>query len=278
MMDITTLCNSINLQSEMKSRVLEFASGFDFQAVDGLLKKFRMHGERQNALKELQMLLGEDTDHVRVLACMLKASADLYDFYREKGISDEIYVDTMKCYPRFIGETYRMTGKFCFDREWWTVRQAGGSLFRIGELEYEIEETEHNKVIELHIPSDADFSPDAVSRSLARAERFFAECFPEIVFAAYHCHSWLMDRQLEGMLREESNIIRFQRRFEIADEGEADTGCIEWVFQSRTDDFAELPERTTLQRKMKRHLLSGGVIRDAHGVLRRQNVDIVQKD
>lgn len=269
-MDITELCSGINLQPEIRCRVLEFAAGFDFQAVDDLLKGFQRPESRQNALKELQTILKEDEDHIRVLACMLKASADLYDFYREKGIDDGIYFDTMKCYPRFIGETYRMTGRFCFDREWWTVRQAGGCLFCIGALEYEIAETDQKKGIELHIPSGADLSPDAVSQSLSSAGRFFAKYFPETGQAEYHGHSWILDRQLKGMLGEDSNIIRFQNRFEITDEGEPGTECIRWVYGTGTNDYASLPERTTLQREMKRHLLAGGVIREAHGILRRR--------
>lgn len=52
--------------------------------------------------------------------------------------SKEIYFATMKCYPRFIDETYRMTGRLYFDRYWWTTRQAGCYLFIIGSFEYEM--------------------------------------------------------------------------------------------------------------------------------------------
>lgn len=63
-----------------------------------------------DAQLELQAILGEDEDNIKILTCMLKASADAYEIYKTKGISDKIYFDTMKCYTRFINETYKMTG------------------------------------------------------------------------------------------------------------------------------------------------------------------------
>jgi len=111
---------------------------FDFNSVSKQLKGFLKYEKMSEALKKLQMILGEDTDNIKILACMLKASADLYEIYKEKGISNDIYFATMKCYTRFIDETYKMKGKLYFDRYWWTTRQAGCHLFRIGELEYEM--------------------------------------------------------------------------------------------------------------------------------------------
>ena len=67
------------------------------------------------------------------------------------------------------------------------------------------------------------------------------------------------------MLRKDSNIINFQNRFEIFDEGETGTDFIEWLYNTKTSDYNTLPENTSLQIKMKQHLLAGGVIRNAYG-------------
>ena len=173
-MELLALCDEIQLQPEIKSRVLEFANGFDFSSVNKQLKGFRNYEKMSEALTELQAILGEDTDNIKILSCMLKASADVYDIYQAKGISNEVYFATMKCYPRFISETYQMTGKLYFDRYWWTTRQAGCHLFRIGELEYEMKHNEDKIVIDIHIPSDVDFSPPAIDESLANARQFFS--------------------------------------------------------------------------------------------------------
>lgn len=67
------------------------------------------------------------------------------------------------------------------------------------------------------------------------------------------------------MLRKDSNIINFQNRFEIFDEGETGTDFIEWLYKTKISDYNTLPENTSLQIKMKQHLLAGGVIRNAYG-------------
>ena len=267
-MNISTLCDKINLQSEVKSRVLAFADGFDFTTADKLLKGFLTYQKMAQMLTELQAILGEDKNNIKILACTLKASADAYAVYQAKGISDEIYFDTMKCYPRFIDETYQMTGRLYFDRYWWTTRQAGCHLYRIGELEYEMKHTHNTVVIGIHIPSDADFSPMAVEHSLMCSRKFFAKYYPELSNAEYRCHSWLMDRQLREMLGENSNILYFQNRFEIFNEGEISTEFIEWIYHTKSTEYATFSETTSLQRNIKKQLLSGGVIRNAYGKLK----------
>lgn len=267
-MNISTLCDRINLQPEIKSRVTMFSNVFDFNSVNDQLREFQNYEKMSESLAELQTILGEDTDNIKILACMLKASADVYEIYKDKGISDYIYFDTMKCYTRFIDETYKMTDKLYFDRYWWTTRHAGCHLFRIGELEYEMKHIDGNIVIGIHIPSDVDFSPSAIDDSLANARHFFAKYYAELSNAEYRCHSWLLDKQLKGMLNENSNILSFQNRFEIFDDGEIGTDCIQWIYNTKPTDFVTLPENTSLQRKMKEHLLSGGVIRNAYGRLK----------
>lgn len=264
-MDLHTLCNKIELQPEIENRVLKFAENFNFTMVDTLQKDYLIYENMNDALAKTQAVLGEDTDGIKILCCMLKAAADAYKIYYKKGISDEIYFSTMKCFTRFIDETYKMTGKLCFDRYWWTARQAGCHLFRIGELEYEIKHIDNEIVIGLHIPSDADFSPLAVEKSLHNAYEFFAKHYPALSKAEYRCHSWLLDTQLNKMLGDKSNIIKFQNRFEIFDEGETSTEFIEWLYNTKSTNYATLPENTTLQINMKKHLLAGGIIRNAYG-------------
>lgn len=105
-------------------------------------------------------------------------------------------------------------------------------------------------------------------KSLMNVKKFFAEYYPNLANAEYRCHSWLLDSQLKGMLNDSSNILSFQTRFEIFNEGEIGTDFIEWLYNTKSTDYSALPESTTLQRNMKRHLLSGGVIRNAYGRLK----------
>ena len=267
-MNLFTLCETIGLQPEMKHRVFDFAEQFDFSTVKELQKGYLRYPKMSEALAQTQNVLGADPDGVKILACMLQAAADGYEMYQESGISDEIYFATMGCFPRFIEETYQMTGQFCFDRFWWTTRLAGGHLFRIGALEYEKKHLENRVVIGIHIPSDADFSPHAVENSLQEARQFFETRDASLHGVEYRCHSWLLDGQLREMLPPSSHIIQFQNRFQIFDAGEVGTDFLGWLYQTKSTDYHALPEHTSLQRQVKRHLLAGGVMRDAYGRLK----------
>lgn len=266
-MELLQLCSLIGLQPELEAKTAAFAEDFEFQRIQHLLLQFRDYPKMTEARVQLRSVLGEDPDGIRILTCMLKASADAYEVYRERGFGHGIYVDTMKCYPRFIRETYERTGRLCFDRYWWTTRQAGCHLFRIGTLEYEIKQMENNTVIDIHIPSDADLSPAAVDASVHEAKSFFAKHFPELTGCQYRCHSWLMDPQLKSMLKDDSNILHFQKRFTLFDPGEAGSEYIQWVFKTDATDTALWPEDTSLQKGIKQHIEKGGVIREAYGEL-----------
>lgn len=267
-MDIIQLCDEIEIQPEIKEKVIQFANHFDFHTVDKYLKDFFVYEKMNEACIELCSILNDDDQHIKILVCMLQASLYAYAIYQRKGISKDIYIATMKCYTRFIEETYQMTGKLDFDRYWWTTRQAGCHLYRLGELEYEIKHIDSKIVIGIHIPSDACFFPSDVEKSINLAKHFFENYYPELSNCEYRCHSWLLDPKLKDMLNEKSNIISFQNQFEIYDKGEVSTEFIQWLFNTKSQDHKSLPENTTLQRKVKEHILNGGVIYNAYGKLR----------
>lgn len=87
-LNILTLCDNINLQPKIKSQVASFSNSFDFIAIIKQLNDFKYYDKMFQALAELQTILGEDPDNIKILSCMLKASADVYDIYKEKGIGN----------------------------------------------------------------------------------------------------------------------------------------------------------------------------------------------
>ncbi len=174
----------------------------------------------------------------------------------------------MRCFTRFIEECRKKNGRMFFDRGWWTYRQISMNLFRIGELEYQFKEHDGENVIALHIPSDADLSEEAVDESMRQAAIFFRTYYEEYKYKKYTCNSWLMSPALRPLLPERSNILSFQERFDIVQEDREDQEYIEWLFQVPVDtDHRELPADSSLQKKVKELLLSGGAIGSAYGFM-----------
>ena len=185
---------------------------------------------------------------------------------------EEVWLDTMKCYPRFISEHRRSYGFDGFDRGDWTVRQVSARLFRLGELEYELAEEEGGRFISLHIPSDAKLEPARLNESLRAARAFLAEYFPDWADLPVLCESWLLSPRLREWLPADSRILRFRAAFDILQDDPEDDAALEWVFhvaRGQRDALspAGLPEETSLQRRMKADLLAGGKPGAARGRL-----------
>uniref|UniRef100_UPI004056070C acyltransferase domain-containing protein n=1 Tax=Acetatifactor sp. TaxID=1872090 RepID=UPI004056070C len=269
-MTVQELCVEIELQESLAERVMEFILSYDFASINHLIQELSVAQTAFDAYKKLEKVFQEDEDKIKMLSCQLLCAAGLYERYQKKKISHKIYIDTMKCFTRFAEECMVKTGKYAFDRAWWTYRQVSMVLFRIGELEYELVEENGKKAIYLHIPSDASFTKDMVDQSLEMAQYVISTAYPEYVTCDYFCESWLLSPKLKELLDVNSNIIQFQNRFEIMKENKQAKDIFEWLF--KTDENTEisiLKEDTSLQRKAKQLLLQGENIGIAYGVLKK---------
>lgn len=267
-MERQELYHLIHLQPEMVDEMESVGRKMHPENYDAYLEQMMNRETAEAAYKELDALLVEDQDHSKMLYCQLECARRVFGRYLAKGISQDIYVDTMKCFTRFLEECQKKNGRMFFDRGWWTYRQLSMGLFRIGNLEYEFAEHEGEKAIAVHIPSDADLSREAVDGSLEAAGRFFRTYYPDYPYKKYTCDSWLMSPVLRQLLPEKSNIVSFQERFVIAEVNQDEKEYIEWLFQVPADTaYDELPETTTLQRKVKALLLAGGNVGGAYGIM-----------
>lgn len=267
-MELKELCKGIQLPEEACKRVYEEHENVNLLEMSRQLSSLMESATAEKAYHQLVNCLGKDSDNMKMLMCQLVCACRDYDQYKAKGISEEIFFDTMKCFTRFLRERKERTGENIFDRGWWTYRQVSMTLFRIGELEYEFCMHKGNKAISIHIPSDAVFVSENVERSLKMAEKFVNEYYPEYTGTEYFCESWLLSPRLSEMIKETSNIRKFQKLFEIQEDMPEDKEYMEWLFGKIPDTpLEELPEETSLQRKAKELLRNGGNLGAGVGIL-----------
>lgn len=264
-MDLFTLCGRIHLPGEIREKVMDYYKTADFGPTESLRERLKSRDTEARARRELEEILEPDPGKIKMLTYMLLCGADLYHWYEEKGIPEEIFFDTMGCFSRFIEECREKTGMYAFDREWWTGRQISGNLFRIGELEYEMID-DGRKRVSIHIPSDAVLTREKCDVSMEAAESFFARYFPDYRDKDYVCHSWLLAPELKALLPEDSHILDFQRRFRIQEVDYQGQEYVEWVFRTGNARVADYPENTCLQKSMKKYLQEGGKIGNGFGV------------
>jgi hypothetical protein len=115
-----------------------------------------------------------------------------------------------------------------------------------------------DRALGIHIPGTGPLSPEACDDSIRRARAFFARHFPEEAYHLATCGSWMLDPQLAEYLPETSNIIHFQRRFQIMPVSwDGDPDMFRYVFGRPTIQLDGLPQDTALQRAIVQHLRVG---------------------
>lgn len=229
----------------------------------------------EEGLSALKGALGEDADGMKLfVAQSLEALLALRE-YGERGIGRGIFTATMEFLARFSEVVYVRRGCVEWMWGWWFPRQLALREFRLGALEYEMTEGAafagvpaggSKRRVFLHIPAGADLSDGAVDASVAEARAFFSKYFPAYRDAEYVCSSWMLSPALSGILPETSRVRRFGERFSVVFWEEDSPAFRDWIFPAAvTASVEDLPEATSLQRAVKRHLLSGGKIGWAEG-------------
>ena len=108
-MTLQELYGKIGLQQEIAEKLNGLQPGFSFP--EELIERMMDMDAAEGAYRELDALLTEDGDHLKMLLCQMECARRTYGQYQAKGISDEIFVETMKCFTRFMDECGRMHGR-----------------------------------------------------------------------------------------------------------------------------------------------------------------------
>lgn len=195
-------------------------------------------------------------------------------YHAEHGIPDEISRASLSTVGQAVTASRAMFGASGLLFALWVQPLAfRGVHYRIGRLAYDLGGTRGPQPdgvdVAVHIASGQPLEPHACDRSFEQALAFFRRHFPERPVRRFTCHSWLLDDQLADYLSESSNIVRFQRRFQLLpfDEGRderADNVILEYVFERLHTDpripdemLDDLPQTTSLQRAFVTHLRAG---------------------
>lgn len=179
--------------------------------------------------------------------------------HRAFGLTDDESRATIQALPRHVALHRACGGEPGGWEVEWIEMIWDGKLSELGRLQFE----DHGDgVLDVHIPETGlPLEPDACDASFARARE---------VYPGHHtaqCTSWLLDRQLADALPPASNIVLFQRRFVLRDEGrEANDDVRRFVFHTYEQDLDKLRPRTTLERALAERMRAGGTWRAPTGV------------
>lgn len=219
------------------------------------------------------------------------------EWHRALGIPDDVSWASLVDLGRHMAIHRRSYGAAGVDAAWWLSLCLRGEAFDLGRLQFthfrlgESDDTpawypwteaeslgegfrRGDACVAVHIPESGPMTPAACDESFGQAADFFVRYFP---VAGQRrrlatCWSWLLDDQLSDWLPEESNIMRFQHRFELVPGWLRSENALTFVFRRPlpstgvTREFLDsLPARTTLERAIVSHLRAGGEWRSRSG-------------
>jgi hypothetical protein len=216
-----------------------------------------------------------------VVYLMLSVLPHTLAWHRSKGIPEDVTWSTLSDLGRHADIFYRFNGRSGFDEAGWISLHFRCLLFQLGRLQFERWSFPADwprlaegagpgaGALNIHIPESGPLRPAECDQSLAAALPFFDRHFPGHGYTAGVCRSWLLDDQLTRYLPGESNIIRFQRRFELLADGYvSNENILRFVFRTKSTDLGSLPQDTSLQRAVVEHIRNGGAWRSVSGWLR----------
>jgi hypothetical protein len=214
-------------------------------------------------------------------------------WHAARGVPDDVSWATLADLGQHVGLYRWRNGSTGFDSQFWLAIHFRGGLYALGRLQftpyrlrtgpagplfwYDEATIERlgpgvrpgDPVLGVHIPATGPLTPEACDDSLRRAGTFFADHIPEAHGSVATCTSWLMDDQLAAYLPAGSNIISFQRRFELVPGArDADAETFGFVFGRLPASLDELTPRTQLERALVGHVRAGGHWRMRTGWLR----------
>lgn len=223
-----------------------------------------------------------EKDGRRNLLSMLFMCDEVERRYKELGLEEDILINTLSDIRLWTDAWTEVKGELCLYELPWLQTHMKCELFRIGSLEFRAAKSEINcsaegiskgdNIVEIHIPNGAGLSPEKVESSIAKAKEFYAKHFPDFEFTHFTFHSWIMDEELQKLLKTDSNILKFQSMFTREDEeAQEDYAALRYVFKWNTTRMNVRHEYacSSLAEALKKHVLSGGKLHVCGGAMKK---------
>jgi hypothetical protein len=204
-------------------------------------------------------------------------------FLEAEGTPDHIIDLTFSALPRHCATHERKWGTVGVEAGWWMLLILRGELLQVGSLQfhnitlgvgtlsiaswYSDEEANQRGAgfrrgdpsLGLHIPRNIDFTLVALDRTFDEARTVLARVWPASQRRLATCQSWLLDDRLTTYLPATSNIIEFQRRFNLLSLWhDDDEDVLDFVFERPGMSLDDLPQTTSLERGVVDLLRGGG--------------------
>lgn len=220
------------------------------------------------------------TDGKKNFLSFLYFCEELERQYEQKGIDKAYLYDNLTDFPRWLNTWSDLKGELYLGELDWFIWHFRMKLFKIGRLQFNMNGAKFDApeyglrkgdpVIDMHIPASGPLLKEECVQSVAMAREFFAKFYPEYHFDCFTCSSWLLWEGLSEYLGENSNILKFQKLFDIVETEKRDS-IISFVlrWQTKREDVGAVVPKSEFARKVKEKAMAGEAFYVGKGVIRK---------
>lgn len=243
-------------------------------------------GRLEKALKKLNKMA--DLYHINKyslhMVLLLSLTEDVLARYREKGIAEDIYWESVNDIKYKFKECVECKGCYGTFVARWNSGFIALNRFALGRFQFEystwnsddyttssgITVKRGDKTVGFHIPSSGVPLTDEVRLdSYKKAYEFFKDQRRDDGLLIFECGSWLIYEQYKTFLPETSNTVKFINDFEIVSSEGCDKFHDAWRIFAKWGykDPKKWPEDTSMRRAFKKYVLDGNKTGHGHGII-----------
>lgn len=263
-------CSSLNKKFEALINEYLYPEAHDF-------------GKLFDKVKPLSIIYGIK-EYTLDFVVLVYAAEIMHNKYKERGLSDELFWDTIMDLRHKFDECVDCKGVYGTFVPWWNTEFYNLRRFCLGRYQYDMSTfgkddyvtsagvtiKKGEKVLGFHIPSSGVPLTDEIRLdSFKKAYQFFEDYRREDGLMIFVCGSWLLYEGHREFLPEKSNILKFMNDFEIIESEEKDKFGDAWRVFGKYGDKSpkKWPEDTSMRRAFKQRVLSGGKTGHGFGVI-----------
>lgn len=148
-------------------------------------------------------------------------------------------------------------------------------IIEVGSLQYELVNinpltNKQEKCIKIHIPRNCNLDINSVKLSINKSKYEILKYF-KLNNLNYYCESWLLSKNVLNLINDNSNIKIFSKLFDVVDGKNCINDILNFVYDKlNCEDYNTLQENTYLQRKIKKELINGVIIKIGIGKLKEE--------
>ena len=221
-------------------------------------------------------LWGDLPEHTLLYLHIIFSEA-AYKELLSRGIGEEYFYSSLADLDEKCSHNKQEHGIYgipAFEIPWFRYAMCA-TIFKLGRLQFQIAKSEYDINIDgvsiakgdtcyfVHVPSGEPLTEESCLASYKTALEFFTKYYGVENMMCF-CYSWLLQPWLDGVLRPDTNIIKFKNSFRLIETIESIPHTFRFIFMKQHESLDDYPtdnplRKTAVDRRKRGEFIGYGV-------------------